>query len=544
MEIKLIFISGSREGETLDFAAPEVITLGRHPKNDVTFDAEKDIRASGKHAEIRLEEGRYVLYDLKSTNGTRVNGQRIEHHVLQDGDVVEFGKGGPQLRCELPEQARGVAMTDKISAAEEALEKGGSVGAKTVQMMISDALAKSRQKSSRFASTTVFMKEIVSQAVTQSSKKLKIAMGSIILLLLLGGGGLIYQNLELKAELQSSVENQRSELATLEGRFRSQLDESKQRSDALQQQLNRAQQDATVGRARLQALQDLLDQERQNTSDLANALQSTRQQLGNLDRMTRDAILSMRSFQDVAGESSESIFLICGFNPATSQATSIGTAFAVRSSGVLLTNGHVAREIFNLQEKFGKQYLGIAIQNKNPGTLYVIRTITVHPQYDPNANYSPDMAALVLDTKGARLKPVQLAPSGEYSSIGEGYEVAVYGFPGITMDPNNPLATLSRGAVGRIVNNQYIQHDCQTSGGNSGSPIFNKKGQVVGIHYSGQGNQIVFVPVPELDANNQPIKNPDGTIKMTLGKRRIKEAVGINIGVRGDVIDSFLRSVP
>ncbi|MCB0314759.1 MAG: FHA domain-containing protein, partial [Calditrichaeota bacterium] len=42
-------------------------------------------------AEIRLEEGRYVLYDLKSTNGTRVNGQRIEHHVLQDGDVVEFG---------------------------------------------------------------------------------------------------------------------------------------------------------------------------------------------------------------------------------------------------------------------------------------------------------------------------------------------------------------------------------------------------------------------------------------------------------------------
>ena len=40
---------------------------------------------------IRPEDGRFVLHDLGSTNGTRVNDRRISRHPLEDGDVIRVG---------------------------------------------------------------------------------------------------------------------------------------------------------------------------------------------------------------------------------------------------------------------------------------------------------------------------------------------------------------------------------------------------------------------------------------------------------------------
>jgi hypothetical protein len=47
--------------------------------------------ASRRHAELRFEDGGYVLYDLGSANGTLVNGQRIQRHALRPGDVIQIG---------------------------------------------------------------------------------------------------------------------------------------------------------------------------------------------------------------------------------------------------------------------------------------------------------------------------------------------------------------------------------------------------------------------------------------------------------------------
>ncbi len=48
--------------------------------------------ASRNHAEVRFEDGRYVLRDLGSTNGTLVNGERVEgSRVLRPGDRIEIG---------------------------------------------------------------------------------------------------------------------------------------------------------------------------------------------------------------------------------------------------------------------------------------------------------------------------------------------------------------------------------------------------------------------------------------------------------------------
>ncbi len=51
-----------------------------------------DASISSKHATIYEENGEYFVKDNKSTNGTRVNGSRIQNSILHDGDKVSFGK--------------------------------------------------------------------------------------------------------------------------------------------------------------------------------------------------------------------------------------------------------------------------------------------------------------------------------------------------------------------------------------------------------------------------------------------------------------------
>lgn len=65
----------------------DVVKLGRHLDNDIVLHEDAISRF---HAEVRLEDGRYVLYDQQSTSGTYVNNQRIEHCVLNSGDVVSL----------------------------------------------------------------------------------------------------------------------------------------------------------------------------------------------------------------------------------------------------------------------------------------------------------------------------------------------------------------------------------------------------------------------------------------------------------------------
>jgi len=52
----------------------ERLLIGRRPTCDIRLDFEK---ISGKHCELRLVKGVWVVKDLDSTNGTTVNGRRI-----------------------------------------------------------------------------------------------------------------------------------------------------------------------------------------------------------------------------------------------------------------------------------------------------------------------------------------------------------------------------------------------------------------------------------------------------------------------------------
>jgi hypothetical protein len=83
----LVQRSGPRAGK--EFRLGEVTNVGRDAsQSDIVVD---DSTVSRQHARVRLEGGRFVLYDLASSNGTFVNDQQIQKQPLLDGDRVRFG---------------------------------------------------------------------------------------------------------------------------------------------------------------------------------------------------------------------------------------------------------------------------------------------------------------------------------------------------------------------------------------------------------------------------------------------------------------------
>lgn len=62
--------------------------IGRRQTNEIALN---DMNASRVHAYIAMEEGRHVLHDAKSLNGTYVNEERVLRKLLCSGDCVKVG---------------------------------------------------------------------------------------------------------------------------------------------------------------------------------------------------------------------------------------------------------------------------------------------------------------------------------------------------------------------------------------------------------------------------------------------------------------------
>ena len=163
------------------------------------------------------------------------------------------------------------------------------------------------------------------------------------------------------------------------------------------------------------------------------------------------------------------------------------SAFAVRPS-VLATNAHCVNAF---RDKSGNP---IVTQNESGGRVrHRILAAEIHPKYKGGraSADTPDVGLIRID--GRMQRTVTLANDAEIRALGPGDDIFVLGFPGRVMDPISPTATFLSGHLGRLVafgeaaptgvdEAVLIQHDAVTRGGNSGSPIFNQYGHVIGIH--------------------------------------------------------------
>lgn len=66
----------------------DVTSIGRAGTNDIVVG---DRAVSGQHAKVKMEDGKYFIQDLASTNHTFVNGEEILRCQLEDGDRVKLG---------------------------------------------------------------------------------------------------------------------------------------------------------------------------------------------------------------------------------------------------------------------------------------------------------------------------------------------------------------------------------------------------------------------------------------------------------------------
>ncbi|MGB8167376.1 MAG: FHA domain-containing protein [Chthoniobacteraceae bacterium] len=94
----------------------EVITIGRVDDNTIEI---ADASVSSRHAQLSKDDADYVLRDLGSTNGTRVNGREAaegEDFKLGDGDAVIFGKVSVLYSSETPAPSRPMPVEETVAS--------------------------------------------------------------------------------------------------------------------------------------------------------------------------------------------------------------------------------------------------------------------------------------------------------------------------------------------------------------------------------------------------------------------------------------------
>lgn len=84
----LVVRSGEDEGQ--HFVLSEAVTtIGRHVDSSIVLD---DITVSRRHSEIHHSDGRFLVKDAGSLNGTYVNQKRVDVEQLNQGDELQVGK--------------------------------------------------------------------------------------------------------------------------------------------------------------------------------------------------------------------------------------------------------------------------------------------------------------------------------------------------------------------------------------------------------------------------------------------------------------------
>ncbi len=121
--ITLRVLDGADRGRIYQNVGPP-ITIGREEGNTIQLN---DERISRYHIKIQEDNNRLVLTDLDSTNGTKVNGERVLQLALQPGAELDISKNKYKIQYTLP---AGVDLEESSAEVENIfgkslLEKAG-----------------------------------------------------------------------------------------------------------------------------------------------------------------------------------------------------------------------------------------------------------------------------------------------------------------------------------------------------------------------------------------------------------------------------------
>src|ERR1700733_7365517 len=115
--------SQGREG-TVELSPSETVYVGRGLECAIRTD---DGMVSRRHAQFRLENGRFVVEDLGSANGTHINNTRIQKQAVGHADIIQCG-------------SRVIRFIDEggVNVVPQQVQAGGAVPSKKGGTMVLD----------------------------------------------------------------------------------------------------------------------------------------------------------------------------------------------------------------------------------------------------------------------------------------------------------------------------------------------------------------------------------------------------------------------
>lgn len=118
-EVRLRIVRGPHAGRELSFLSSASLLAGR--ADDARLSLPRDEKCSRRHCSFEISPPHCSVMDLRSTNGTLVNGRRVERCTLQDQDTVMIGE--TKIRVHIQQQTEG--------SSSGILPPGGTFNAKT-----------------------------------------------------------------------------------------------------------------------------------------------------------------------------------------------------------------------------------------------------------------------------------------------------------------------------------------------------------------------------------------------------------------------------
>ncbi len=201
--IVLKHLTGSKANQVEEFPLNHVkeLVLGRDPSATVKYDPDRDDLVGRQHARISQDPAdptQFVVTDLNSRNGTFVNRQRVSGTVrVNPGDVVQLGPGGPEFIFEVEPRPAGATKATRIAAAPPTAPPTRVPGGPGPTAPSFPPTAPGPQQPHGVGKATV--ERIVSQNVAEAKKsqsRTYLAVGAVAVVLLVaavaGVGGFLY----------------------------------------------------------------------------------------------------------------------------------------------------------------------------------------------------------------------------------------------------------------------------------------------------------------------------------------------------------------
>lgn len=208
-----------------------------------------------------------------------------------------------------------------------------------------------------------------------------------------------------------------------------------------------------------------------------------------------------RQLRDVAAqyEDAVGVVILAGQKDGEPFSEPLATAWAV-GERVFVSNAHITEL---LAEALKAGYAAFIVLNKNPEKKFRVLEAVSHPKFGQKVlnieGKEPvvpmyDIGLLRVDAPVPKRFPV--ASDRELRKLDSGYRVAYLGFPmeglvGGGVDKFNPVANMQSGIITSTTDwwlskapfekSLLLSHNLAAAGGASGSPLFNTKGQAVGV---------------------------------------------------------------